>query len=81
LLSPGAEANTKPELEIYADDVKANHGATVGRLDEEKMFYLQSRGLNAVTAESLLSEAFAADIYMKIPVPGARSLVEAAHGL
>lgn len=80
LLSAGAEANTKPELEIYADDVKANHGATVGRLDEEKMFYLQSRGLTSAIAEKLLSEAFAADIYMKIPVQGARALVEVAHG-
>jgi Fe-S cluster assembly protein SufD len=80
LLSPGAEANTKPELEIYADDVKANHGATVGRLDEEKMFYLRSRGLTAAAAEKLLSEAFARDVYMKIPDLLLREIAEAGHG-
>lgn len=67
LLSPTAEANTKPELEIYADDVKANHGASVGRLDEEKMFYLRSRGIKEDMAEKLLGEAFVADVLMKIP--------------
>lgn len=80
LLSPNAEANTKPELEIYADDVKANHGATVGRLDEEKMFYLRSRGLNALEAEQALSEAFAKDVFMKIPDANLRRFMEAGHG-
>lgn len=80
LLSHGAEADTKPELEIYADDVKANHGATVGRLDEEKMFYLRSRGLTAAYAEQLLSEAFARDIYMKIPDLLLRKLAEVDYG-
>ena len=80
LLSPGAEVDTKPELEVYADDVKANHGATVGRLDQEKMFYLQSRGLKALEAEQLLSEAFACDIFMKIPDPSLRRLAEADDG-
>ncbi len=67
LVGPNAEANTKPELEIYADDVKANHGATVGRLDEEKMFYLRSRGIREDLAEKLLTESFVADVLMKIP--------------
>lgn len=80
LLSPGAEANTKPELEIYADDVKANHGATVGRLDEDKMFYLRSRGLTAAAAEKLLSEGFARDVYMKIPDCLLREIAEAGLG-
>lgn len=79
LLSPGAEANTKPELEIYADDVKANHGATVGRLDEEKMFYLRSRGLTTALAEKLLSEAFTHDVFMKIPDARLRAFAEAEY--
>lgn len=79
LLSKTAEANTKPELEIYADDVKANHGATVGRLDEEKLFYLQSRGLTATEAETLLSSAFAEDVYMKIPSARSRPFAEVNH--
>lgn len=77
LLSAGAEANTKPELEIYADDVKANHGATVGRLDAAKMFYLRSRGMTAADAERLLSDAFTRDVLMKIPDPELRRLAEA----
>jgi Fe-S cluster assembly protein SufD len=67
LLSPGAEADTKPELEIYADDVKANHGASCGRLDGEKLFYLQSRGIPADIAQQMLAQAFVADIVMKVP--------------
>lgn len=81
LLSKTAEANTKPELEIYADDVKANHGATVGRLDEEKLFYLQSRGLRAEEAEKLLSSAYAEDIFMKIPDPQLKLFAERIHVL
>jgi hypothetical protein len=62
LLSKQAVINTKPELEIYSDDVKATHGATVGQLDETAKFYLQSRGLSAEQAEDILIEAFAKDI-------------------
>ena len=58
LLSNKARAYHKPELEIYADDVKCSHGATVGALDEEQMFYLRSRGLSADSCEQLLMEAF-----------------------
>ena len=61
LLSPTAEIDAKPELEIYADDVKCSHGATVGQLDETAMFYLRSRGLSAELARALLIEAFLAD--------------------
>jgi len=61
LLSPHAEIDAKPELEIYADDVKCSHGATVGQLDETAMFYLRSRGLPAELARALLIEAFLAD--------------------
>jgi Fe-S cluster assembly protein SufD len=62
LLSPGARVDTKPQLEIFADDVKCTHGATVGRLDEVAMFYLNSRGIGRDTARTLLTYAFAADV-------------------
>lgn len=67
LLSSTAEADTKPELEIFADDVKANHGASVGRLDEDKLFYLLSRGIPHAQAVSMLARAFVSDVLMKIP--------------
>jgi len=66
LLSADAEINTKPELEIYADDVKCTHGATVGQLDNEALFYLRSRGLSAREAHNILTLAFAEEIYSKI---------------
>ncbi len=60
--------DTKPQLEIFADDVKCAHGATVGQLDAEEVFYLRSRGLDEKGARSLLTYAFAAEIIDKIPV-------------
>ena len=62
LLSKEAQVDTKPQLEIFADDVKCTHGATVGRLDEQAWFYMKSRGLDAETARRLLIYAFAADV-------------------
>jgi Fe-S cluster assembly protein SufD len=62
LLSADASVNTKPQLEIFADDVKCSHGCTIGRLNEEGLFYLQSRGINETIARSLLVHAFAVDI-------------------
>ena len=62
LLSPTARVDTKPQLEIFADDVKCTHGATVGRLDELAMFYLNSRGIGRETARTLLTYAFAAGV-------------------
>ena len=62
LLSREAEADSRPQLEIHADDVKCTHGATVGPLDEEKVFYLRSRGIDEFSARGLLAYAFAADI-------------------
>ncbi len=62
LLSDGAEVDTKPELEIYADDVKCSHGATVGQLDRTALFYLRSRGLDVETARHLLTFAFLREI-------------------
>ncbi len=72
LLSEAARVDTKPQLEIYADDVKCSHGAAVGQLDPEELFYLQSRGLNADDARNLLTYGFAADVLTHIPVASLR---------
>ncbi len=69
LLSPEAQVDTKPQLEIFADDVKCTHGATVGRIDETALFYLKSRGVGAVLARQLLMYAFAADVLETIEQP------------
>lgn len=66
LLSPKAEMDTKPELEIYADDVKCSHGTTTGALDEEPLFYLRSRGLSESAARMLLMQAFVDEVVDKI---------------
>lgn len=66
LLSDTASMNSKPELEIYADDVKCSHGSTTGRLDEEALFYLMSRGMSRQSARGLLASAFVADIVSHI---------------
>lgn len=84
LLSDDATINTKPQLEIYADDVKCTHGATVGQLDAESIFYLRSRGIGAAEARSLLTYAFANDIVGRIKVASVRaelerSLLQAHH--
>ena len=76
LLSDGAEIDTKPELEIYADDVKCAHGATVGQLDEEADFYLRSRGVDKNTARSILTFAFAADIAAGVAIDPLREWIE-----
>jgi Fe-S cluster assembly protein SufD len=73
LLSPRAAVDTKPELEIYADDVKCSHGATVGDLDEAALFYLISRGLPAIEARRMLIEAFAADALDLVTDAGAKA--------
>ena len=67
LLSKGAEIDTKPELEIYADDVKCAHGATIGQLDEQQLFYLRSRGIDAAAARALLVGAFAERLVALLP--------------
>ncbi|MBI3345296.1 MAG: Fe-S cluster assembly protein SufD [Gammaproteobacteria bacterium] len=69
LLSARARVDTKPQLEIFADDVKCAHGATVGQLDTEEVFYLKSRGLDELAARNLLTYAFAAEVIAKIAVP------------
>ncbi len=72
LLSDEASMNTKPQLEIYADDVKCSHGATTGQLDEESLFYLRARGIGEATARALLNQAFAADVIAQVEHPGIR---------
>lgn len=76
LLSEDAVINSKPQLEIFADDVRCTHGCTVGRLDAEALFYLRSRGLSEKKANSLLVQAFAEDILEHIKSASIRSLVE-----
>ena len=66
LLSDNAKVNTKPQLEIWADDVKCSHGCTVGQLDDDALFYLMSRGISRKDAISLLLSAFSTDITEKI---------------
>ena len=78
LLSDHARVDTKPQLEIFADDVKCTHGATVGRLDEVALFYMKSRGLDAEQARTLLIYAFAAEVLEEIPVKAVRDSLEAA---
>jgi Fe-S cluster assembly protein SufD len=78
LLSDKAQIDTKPQLEIFADDVKCTHGATVGRLDETSLFYMKSRGINARAARELLTYAFAADVLETIEQAEVREELEAA---
>ncbi len=72
LLSPKARVDTKPQLEIVADDVKCAHGATVSQLDDDEVFYLQSRGLDRTAACDLLVEAFATEIIGQVPLDSLR---------
>jgi Fe-S cluster assembly protein SufD len=81
LLSDGAEADGKPELEIFADDVQCGHGATTGSLDDQLKFYLMARGIPEKQAEALLIQAFAAEVIEAIEHEGARdALMEAIVG-
>jgi Fe-S cluster assembly protein SufD len=77
LLSDQAEIDTKPELEIYADDVKCSHGSTVGELDTEHLFYLRSRGIDDATAREILTVAFATAVLERIAVPELREQITA----
>lgn len=76
LLSDDATINTKPQLEIFADDVKCTHGATIGQLDETQTFYLQSRGIGREEAKRILTFAFANDIVGRIKLPAIREEIE-----
>ena len=70
LLGRKAEIDTKPQLEIYADDVRCSHGATIGQLDLDALFYLRSRGIDADRARDLLTHAFGSEILHALPVAG-----------
>jgi len=73
LLSRTAQANSNPQLEIFADDVKCTHGSTVGQLDEDAIFYLRSRGIGEAAARSILTYAFAAEVVEGIAVEAVRN--------
>jgi Fe-S cluster assembly protein SufD len=78
LLTGQAQVDTKPQLEIFADDVKCAHGATVGQLDPEEIFYLKSRGLSGLAARNLLTYAFGAEIIDRIPITSLKNQLEKA---
>ena len=73
LLSDDAQVDTKPQLEIYADDVKCTHGATIGQIDENALYYLQSRGIDRVSARRLLLSAFASECLARMKADAARA--------
>jgi len=77
LLDRTATANSKPELEIFADDVQCAHGATVGELDKQALFYMASRGLDPETAKRLMLQAFIADAFVSLDDDDARRAIEA----
>lgn len=76
VLSPDATMNTKPQLEIFADDVKCSHGTTTGQIDDEALFYLRSRGISKPEAMSLLMFAFCADVVSQIKIDSIREYLE-----
>ncbi len=76
LLSDSAAINTKPQLEIFADDVKCTHGAAIGQLDEDAIFYLRARGLNYFEARDMLIHAFAGDILDRVKIAPLRAALE-----
>ena len=77
LLDRSGTVNLKPELEIFADDVKCAHGATVGELDKRALFYLQSRGIEPAIATAMLTHAFVADALARIGEDPVRAAFEA----
>ena len=76
MISENAEINTKPELEIYTDDVACSHGTTVGQLDENALFYMQSRGIDEVVAQQLLTKTFITRILNEVNIPSAKGFIE-----
>ena len=77
LLSEDAQINTTPQLEIFADDVKCTHGATVGQLDDDQLFYLRARGIGRERSRHMLIHAFAGDVLMRVKIPELRTMLEA----
>ncbi len=78
LLSNDAQVDTKPQLEIYADDVKCTHGAAIGQLEDEEMFYLESRGINPALAKNMLTYGFAEEVVEKIKVESIKRQLDEA---
>jgi len=78
LLSPQARVDTKPQLEIYADDVKCAHGAAIGQLDQDQLFYLEARGINPELGKSLLTYGFAEEVIEKIGIESIRTELDKA---
>ena len=78
MLSADAVIDTKPQLQIYADDVKCTHGATIGQLDNDAIFYLRSRGIGQEDARNMLTYAFANDILSRIKIDEVRTHLDAA---
>lgn len=76
LLSPTARGDTRPQLDIHADEVKAGHGATIGQLDADELLYLRMRGLDPTTARDLLIDGFVREVIAGLPHPQARALVD-----
>ena len=76
LLTDNASAYSKPELEIYADDVKCSHGSTTGQVDEEAIFYLRTRGVSEVNARKMMIRAFANEILENIKIDALRAVLE-----
>lgn len=76
LLTDNATVNSKPELEIYADDVKCSHGSTTGQIDEEAIFYLQSRGISKKGALKLMINAFAKDALERISIEPLQAYID-----
>jgi Fe-S cluster assembly protein SufD len=75
LLSNEAEIDSKPQLKIFADDVKCSHGATIGQIDDQALFYLRQRGISLEDAHILLRQAFAVDVFEKIRIPAAKEYI------
>ena len=76
LLSEASRINTAPQLEILADDVKCRHGATIGHLDEDALFYMRSRGISDPEARAMLMKGFLQDVTGKLPEGKIRSLLD-----
>ena len=76
MLSDDATINTKPQLEIYADDVKCSHGSSTGKIDEDALFYLRARGLGIESARKLLLHAFINDVKQTIRINALRDHLE-----
>ena len=76
LLTPEAQVNSKPQLEIHADDVKCTHGSAVGQLDREALFFMRSRGIGEAEAKTMLTEAFAREVTQRMPLAPVREAVE-----